>query len=86
MHSEGYCSLSVCVLFVDYYSILALQAKTRLMSDINSFSVISVQKIKGDFPETAAFELEKLAVSLKMLPGPTLVWCSLPISHGRNRC
>ena len=50
-------------------TILTLQATTRLMSDINSFSVTRL--INGDFPKTAAFELEKIAVSLTKLPGPT---------------
>ena len=42
-------------------TILDLQATRR---DINIFIATNARKINGDFPETAAFEREKLAVSL----------------------
>ena len=58
------------------------------MSDTNGFTPGNrAKKLCGDFPETAAFELEKLVVPLSKLPGPTLIWRSLPISprpRGRN--
>ena len=42
------------------------------MSNVNRFSVTSTRKTNnGDFPETAALELEKLAVFLTKLPGTT---------------
>ena len=63
-------SCVVCV-SLSTTSILALQATTRLMSNINSFSVTSARIIIRDFPETAAFKLEKLIVSLSKLRGPT---------------
>ena len=52
-------------------TILALHAKTRLMSDINGLVLEALEKRNGDFPETAAFKLEKLAVSLTKLPSLT---------------
>ena len=45
----------------------------RIMSDIYSFSVQTLEKLNGDFRETAALELEKMAVSLTELPGPTTI-------------
>ena len=43
------------------------------MRDTNGFSETSAGKNNnyGDFPETAVFELEKLAVTLSKVPGPT---------------
>ena len=57
----------VCVCVCLWTATLVLQATTRLMNDINSFSVKRL--INGDFPKTAGFELEKIAVS--KLPGAT---------------
>ena len=50
--------MSVCVCLSVYdYTILALQATRRLMSDTNSFSGIY---LNGDFAEMTAFESDKL--------------------------
>ena len=44
MRSDGYGGYPVCVCVSESTTILVLQATTRFMSDINSFSVISARK------------------------------------------
>ena len=46
-----------------------LQATTRMV--ISKASALQALEKNGDVPETAMFELEKLAVILSKLPGPT---------------
>ena len=50
----------------------ALQATKLMASNSNSLRVANARIIiNGDLPETAAFKLKKLAVTLSRLSGPT---------------
>ena len=64
--SEGYGTWSVCLSVCMYVSTLIFRAtgNKQMTSNTNGFSVKSAQKYNSNFPETTAFELEKLAVSL----------------------